>query len=126
MLLENQKFRIPRGDAHSVEMTDVWIDEMRNHTFQMGKVVSIGAHDDTAMACWLCDQAVRLGGFSWSFGDDYADDARPEFAEPSVGHGEEGEAEEGDPLGVEESKTGGGHWNPLAGYTPGAGGSWQF
>ncbi len=68
ILLENRKFRIPRGDARSVALTDVWISEMRNHTFQDGRVTSVGAHDDTAMACWICDQGIRRGAFSMSFG----------------------------------------------------------
>lgn len=51
VLLENGKFRIPRGDAHSVEMTDIWINEMRSTTWQDGKIQSVGGHDDTVMAC---------------------------------------------------------------------------
>lgn len=71
VLLENRKFRIPRGDARSIELTNMWIDEMRNITFQEGKVVSVGTHDDLAMACWICDQAIRAGGFSFDFGEDF-------------------------------------------------------
>lgn len=51
MLLENQKFRIPRGDQRSVELTDVFIDEASNFTWQDGKAMSVGNHDDTVMAC---------------------------------------------------------------------------
>lgn len=71
VLLENQKFRIPRGDAHSIEMTDLWINEMRSFTFNDGKLTSVGGHDDLAMACWICDQAIRHGGFQFTFGDEY-------------------------------------------------------
>ena len=70
VLLENGKFRIPRGDAHSIEMTDVWINEMRSFTYIDGKLTSVGGHDDVAMACYICDQAVRTGGFAFSFGDE--------------------------------------------------------
>lgn len=70
VLLENKKFRIPRGDKRSVEMTDLWIHEMRAMTFQEGKIVSVEDHDDCAMACWICDQAIRQGGFSYDFGED--------------------------------------------------------
>ena len=70
VLLENKKFRIPRGDQRSVEMTGLWINEMRAMTFKEGKVVSVEDHDDLAMACWICDQAIRSGGFSYDFGDD--------------------------------------------------------
>jgi hypothetical protein len=47
---------------------------MRNITFQEGKVVSVGTHDDLAMACWICDQAIRAGGFSFDFGEDVETD----------------------------------------------------
>ena len=70
VLLENGKFRIPRGDKRSVELTNTWIEEMRAFTFQDGKLQSVGTHDDTVMACWICDQAIRAGGFSFDFGDD--------------------------------------------------------
>jgi hypothetical protein len=70
VLLENGKFRIPRGDKRSVEMTNTWIEEMRALTWVDGQIKSVGTHDDTAMACWICDQAVKQGGFSFDFGDD--------------------------------------------------------
>lgn len=75
VLLENRKLRIPRGDDYSREMTDTWIDEMRNHTFQNGKVVSVGEHDDCAMAFYICEQALRNGTFGFSFGEEEGDEA---------------------------------------------------
>lgn len=69
MSLENKKWRIPRGDERSIELTDVWIGELQALSWQDGKVISVGAHDDLAMSCWICDTAVRLGGFNFSFGD---------------------------------------------------------
>ncbi len=74
VLLENRKIRIPRGDEHSREMTDIWIDEMRNFTFQNGKVISVGAHDDCAMAFYICEQALRQGTFGFSFGIEEGDE----------------------------------------------------
>lgn len=71
VLLENKKFRIPRGDKRSVEMTNIWIDEMRAFTWNDGKLQSVGGHDDTVMGCWICDQAIRHGGFKFTFGDEY-------------------------------------------------------
>ncbi len=68
VLLENKKIRIPRGDAHSIEMTDIWINEMRSMTWQDGKLQSVGGHDDTVHAMWFADQAIRQGGFGFSFG----------------------------------------------------------
>lgn len=82
VLLENGKFRIPRGDAHSIEMTDIWIEEMRAITFQDGKVQSVGENDDTVLALWLCDQAIRQGGFKFSFGPD--DDDEPASLEEMI------------------------------------------
>jgi hypothetical protein len=73
VLLENKKVRIPRGDKRSVEMTDLWIDEMRGFTWVDGKLQSVEAHDDTVMAFWICDQAIRQGGFEFTFGDEYDD-----------------------------------------------------
>ena len=69
MLLENGKFRIPRGDARSVELTDIWISEMKSFTFVDGKLTSVGGHDDTCFSCWVCDQAIRAGAFSYDFGE---------------------------------------------------------
>lgn len=71
VLLENKKFRIPRGDRRSIEETEVWIDEMRSFTWAEGKLQSVGGHDDTVMGCWICDQAIRHGGFAFTFGDEY-------------------------------------------------------
>lgn len=72
VLLENGKFRIPRGDSRSVEVTDQWIEEMRSIVWD-GEVRSLAEHDDTVMGCWICDQAIRRGGFSFSFGDEESD-----------------------------------------------------
>jgi hypothetical protein len=81
VLLENKKFRIPRGDKRSVELTETWISEMRSFTWSEGKLQSVGGHDDTVMACWICDQAVRHGGFEFSFGEEYKALSPSEMAE---------------------------------------------
>lgn len=70
ILLENKKFRIPRGDLRSVELTEVWVSEMRAFTFEDGRIETVADHDDTPMACWLCEQAVKQGGFGFTFGED--------------------------------------------------------
>lgn len=70
VLLENGKIKIPRGDRRSVEITNTWIEEMRAFTYQDGKLQSVGTHDDCVMALWVCDQAIRAGGFSFDFGED--------------------------------------------------------
>lgn len=81
VLLENKKFRIPRGDKHSVEQTELWIDEMRSFTWSEGKLQSVGGHDDTVMGCWICDQAIRHGGFEFTFGDEYQTPTPQEMAD---------------------------------------------
>lgn len=70
VLLENGKFRIPRGDAESVEKSEIWIQEMKHFTWLEGKLQGVGSHDDCVMACWICDQAVKRGGFKFSTGDE--------------------------------------------------------
>jgi hypothetical protein len=85
MSLENKKWRIPRGDAHSIELTDIWIGEMNAMSFQNGQVISVGEHDDTVMASWICDSAVRLGGFRFSFGEDQTDQVKPTNLLPPPG-----------------------------------------
>lgn len=76
-LLENKKWRIPQGDEQSVAKAKIWIAEMNAFSWLEGKVQGVGSHDDTVMAAWIADQAVRRGGFSVSFGDDTRDDATP-------------------------------------------------
>jgi len=65
VLLENRKFRIPRGDANSIEMTDRWISEMKSFTWMEGKLQGVGSHDDMVMACWIADRAIKDTGFSF-------------------------------------------------------------
>ena len=98
VLFENRKLRIPRGDAKSVALTDMWIDEMHNITFLEGKVQSVGSHDDTVMACWLCDQACRMGGFSFTFGDEeeYTDAQGEQTLDELLGLDDEGDEGEGE------------------------------
>ena len=102
VLLENQKFRIPRGDARSVELTDFWINEMRAFTWSDGKLQSVGTHDDTVMACWICDQAIRQGAFGFSFGDEEGEETDMEALMREL----TGEDEEED-SGTEPSKASG-------------------
>lgn len=96
LLLENRKFRIPRGDPRSIELTDTWVSEMRAFAFDKGKVVSVAAHDDTVMACWLCEQGIAMGAFSADFGEREAhltEDEERELDDAWYGTGDE-EAED--------------------------------
>lgn len=81
MLFEHGKWRIPRGDERSIEETDIWMGEMSAIGWIDGKVQSVGEHDDTVMACWMCDTAVRMGGYGdYTFGEDKPEDELPEGA----------------------------------------------
>lgn len=62
MVLEHQKYRIPRGDENSIKLTDVWIGEMGSIGWINGKIQTVGKHDDTVMAGWMCETAVKMGG----------------------------------------------------------------
>jgi Intein splicing domain/LAGLIDADG-like domain len=62
MSLETAKWRIPRGDANSIELTDHWIGEMGQIGWIDGKVQTAGEHDDVVMACWMASTAVDMGG----------------------------------------------------------------
>lgn len=78
VLLENRKYRLPRGDARSVELTDVFIDECNNFTWVNGKVQSVGGHDDTCLAAYICEQAIKARTFTFRMGDtDTAPGAAP-------------------------------------------------
>lgn len=74
VLFENRKYRCPRGDDESIVQTNAWIDEIQAWTFADGKVVSVGRHDDIAMAQWLCEIAIQRGeSFSFAFGEQAGD-----------------------------------------------------
>ncbi len=92
VLLENGKFRIPRGDERSIELTNIWINEMRSFTWVDGKLESVSGHDDCAMACWITDQAIRQGGFHYSFGED-SDVDRDALEAELIGGDDEQEAD---------------------------------
>lgn len=66
-LLERNKYRIPRGDQTSREVTDIWIEELQNHTYEAGRVISTGVHDDTVMAQFVCEKSIIEGSFSFSY-----------------------------------------------------------
>lgn len=61
LLLERRKWRIPRGDPESIELTDLWIGELNCISYQDGKVMSVGEHDDLCMATWIANSAARWG-----------------------------------------------------------------
>lgn len=73
LLLESGKLVIPRGDERSRQITDAWIEECTQFGFIDGKMQGIGAHDDMVMGWWLAEEAVKAGGFSFTFGENSDD-----------------------------------------------------
>lgn len=85
ILLEGQKVVIPKGDEISLKLSGIWEDECTQFGFIDGKLQGIGEHDDTVMSWWFAVEAAKMGGFSFSFGDEDADEDDP------FGDGEGGE-----------------------------------
>lgn len=78
-LLETHKYRCPRGedpDDHTIILTDQWIGELQSYTVDhTGKVVSVGEHDDVAMAGYLCEKGIQKGeSFDFAFDTQDGDD----------------------------------------------------
>lgn len=76
-LLENGKWRFPRGDVASVEATDIILSELGDIRIVDGAVASTGEHDDCVMALWLVERAIRYGQ-TWGYammGTELDDDA---------------------------------------------------
>lgn len=56
---ENGKYRLPRGNAESIKKTDVLTYELNHFGWEGTTVKGKGAHDDTVMALWLAELAIR-------------------------------------------------------------------
>ena len=52
ILYEQQRYRIPRGDTKSEEMTDIWVTE--------SELGGIGENDDIVMAQYMMEQGVKI------------------------------------------------------------------
>jgi hypothetical protein len=65
MGLENRKWRMARGDENSIYLTDVWKGELACISYEDGKIISAGEHDDVAMASWFADSGAKHGGAQW-------------------------------------------------------------
>lgn len=82
-MLEQRKYRIPRGSEETERVINKWIDQMHNFTFDKGKIINTARHDDLAMACYICERAVVEGGFGFAFGAD-EEDAAADMAEQAA------------------------------------------
>jgi hypothetical protein len=78
---------------------------MHNFTYANGKLQSVGGHDDMVMGCWICDQAIRQGGFSFTFDEGEKDGKsldeylKEQTAEPSMAPIESAPGEDGKEVG---------------------------
>ncbi len=70
IVLENEKLTIPKGDEYSRATTKIWESEASQFGYVEGRLQGIGMHDDTVMAWWFAEEAIKLGGFSFAFGDE--------------------------------------------------------
>jgi hypothetical protein len=82
-MLEQRKYRIPRGDEQTEAVINKWIDQMHNFTFDKGRIINTARHDDLAMACYICERAIVEGGFGFAFDAD-ADDIAADQAEAAL------------------------------------------
>lgn len=65
---ENQKMLIPRGNDHSVELTDIFIDEATAITWGKSGFETTAEHDDTVLSLWKAELAARKAtGFLHGF-----------------------------------------------------------
>lgn len=71
---ENQKFRFCRSCEEAIKFTDKVIEELTQFGWFQGKLQGAGAHDDTVIALWLANEGIKMGGFKFSFHDDYDDE----------------------------------------------------
>jgi len=65
-LFENEKFIIPYGEE-SREKVNVLLGELENMVWEEGRVESLGSHDDTVMALWLTNLAIKKFGIKNRF-----------------------------------------------------------
>lgn len=107
MPLENGKYRLPRGDARSVELTDQWIEEMNAFAVEDGQAINSAPHDDCAMASYVCERAIELGGSGFSFSFGYESELQTKLVVPTStlsGLGQNNGAQKAEPIGTLEGE----------------------
>jgi hypothetical protein len=70
ILFENNKFRFPRGDQKSIDITDTICLELSSVTWtEKGRLEGVGENDDTCMALWIARLAADYinQGFNFAF-----------------------------------------------------------
>lgn len=74
ILVENQKMVLPYAGAQDRKVIDTFVEEASQFGFVDGKLQGAGEHDDMVMAWWLAEEAAKLGGFSFSMGEEEEDE----------------------------------------------------
>lgn len=67
---ERGKIKLPRGDQHSINQTDIIISELTSVAWTDKGLQGVGEHDDCPMAVWQSDLAARFilqGDFKLGF-----------------------------------------------------------
>lgn len=68
ILFENGRFKFPRGDQKSIDVTDTACLEFSTVTWtDKGKLEGVGEHDDICMAVWICRLACDYVSSSFTF-----------------------------------------------------------
>ena len=67
VLFENRKIIIPRKTERDRAVTDMLVHELVNFTFEEGKVISVGEHDDMCMSLHIANQATQASTFNFQF-----------------------------------------------------------
>ena len=57
--LDRKLYKIPRGDIHSKEMTDIWMGEALSFGWENDKLEGVGEHDDTIIAWWKAEIGIK-------------------------------------------------------------------
>lgn len=78
VLFENGKMRLARGDAESIEITNILMAELSAFGWVNGKLQGVGSHDDCVMSLWIADLAARAGSAIRVWPEEQEDDRRRE------------------------------------------------
>jgi hypothetical protein len=68
LLMERGKIKLPRGDQHSIDMTDLLASELMSVTWTDKGLEGVGEHDDMAMSLWLNSVGVKKVSTGFNFG----------------------------------------------------------
>lgn len=60
LVLQNTLLAVPTGDPESEAFVKTWRSEAQAFGWVEGKLMGAGEHDDTVMAWWLAERAVRM------------------------------------------------------------------